>query len=921
MRAITRRYFQLNSNKLNNMKTLKKHLPAVLALSIGMSAGVVQGQVTLFSDDFTTDTSANWIIRAGSGDNVDDYTAEFGFNYATNQFVRNGVTNTIPLSPNGTVGSATNGVKITVNNNDEIPATSGVSLYPVGQSFADDYALKFDIWINYNGGEGGGTGSTEFGTFGINMLTDNASWAFGTNGGIWFAATGEGGANRDWRAYAGDNFAPPVADLELTGLSGGFLDRDNDGTPEQERFTEPSTAPLKLMFPKPQFETDGVPGKQWVQMEVRQRTNELGQHIITWLADGYIIAQHAQADVFGWTQGNIMIGAMDPFSSIANPREQNFVIFDNVRVQDVTGVEDISVSIVATQPNAAEPATDGEVTITRTGSTANALVVPFRTTGSATRGADYVLQTNGVTVTANAVTIPSGSDSVVVTVKVQDDSIGEPTEQAYIVLAGNPAAYDIGLNAYAIVEIADDGDVPGATVVAAKAFAYEPNAVNPARIEVRFGNATFQTVTVNYTVSGTAVAGTDYVTLPGSVTINAGETVGAIPIVPIDNAIIDGNRTVIVTLASGTGYVLGATTNATATIRDDDTLPSGTLVFSANFESEDSVNDWTVNLGGGRTDHTATFGYDYSADGIPPAPGSAGTTKGLKLTANETGGVFGGLSVSPTGQGFTGNYLLRFDMWINYNGPLPTGGSGSSEIGGGGILSSGTVPESAGSGNGVFFAVSGDGGVAADYRVYFRGSLQGTAAANTTYLAGSSANTASYYAIFGGDTAPAAQNAASPTTQTGATGAGNGGFAWRDMVVLKEGTEVKWFMDNLHIATYNTTTNQMSTNICLVYFDPAGGVSPFPQFSFGLFDNVRVEALAASTPPVITAIAVVGGDVQIDFEGEVSDTPASFLLTSAGTVDGTYGDVSAIITELSPGNFRAVRALAGPQQFYRIRRQ
>jgi len=64
----------------------------------------------------------------------------------------------------------------------------------------------------------------------------------------------------------------------------------------------------------------------------------------------------------------------------------------------------------------------------------------------------------------------------------------------------------------------------------------------------------------------------------------------------------------------------------------------------------------------------------------------------------------------------------------------------------------------------------------------------------------------------------------------------------------------------------------------------------------------------------------VGGNVQINFTAGTGDVPANFTLQSADTVNGTYGDVASTISQLSPGVFRAERALSGSQQFYRIRR-
>ncbi|MBN1491782.1 MAG: hypothetical protein JXA69_17850, partial [Phycisphaerae bacterium] len=54
--------------------------------------------------------------------------------------------------------------------------------------------------------------------------------------------------------------------------------------------------------------------------------------------------------------------------------------------------------------------------------------------------------------------------------------------------------------------------------------------------------------------------------------------------------------------------------------------------------------------------------YPFSAIGVPAAPNGTGT-RGLKMTANNSGGVFSGFSVSPNGQSFAGDYTVSFDMW------------------------------------------------------------------------------------------------------------------------------------------------------------------------------------------------------------------------------------------------------------------
>lgn len=75
--------------------------------------------------------------------------------------------------------------------------------------------------------------------------------------------------------------------------------------------------------------------------------------------------------------------------------------------------------------------------------------------------------------------------------------------------------------------------------------------------------------------------------------------------------------------------------------------------FAEDFEIDPAAG-WTVNKGPALTDEAHDFFFDYSTIGIPLAPNSElGGSRGLKLQANQTSGVFGGVSVSPTGQSFT----------------------------------------------------------------------------------------------------------------------------------------------------------------------------------------------------------------------------------------------------------------------------
>jgi hypothetical protein len=266
------------------------------------------------------------------------------------------------------------------------------------------------------------------------------------------------------------------------------------------------------------------------------------------------------------------------------------------------------------------------------------------------------------------------------------------------------------------------------------------------------------------------------------------------------------------------------------------------IVFQENFDT-DHTADWLVNTSA--SNQRADFFFNYSTLGIPPAPNSAGTTSGLKLQANVTGTALSGISVSPRNQQFTGDYHLRFDMWLNFNGPLDSGFAGSTQLTGAGIGTNGTQAQwGSGTQNSVHFGVTGDGDAVSDYRAYSSIAPGSYPAGDPVYFAPSRDSLDPYYAQFGNEMAPAAQLALYPQ-QTGATHVGVLGFAWRDVVIDKVGDFATFSIDGLPIAMVDLTTVTLGgSNILFNQYDiNSGSSSDAAVLVFGLIDNVRVEAV------------------------------------------------------------------------------
>jgi hypothetical protein len=342
---------------------------------------------------------------------------------------------------------------------------------------------------------------------------------------------------------------------------------------------------------------------------------------------------------------------------------------------------------------------------------------------------------------------------------------------------------------------------------------------------------------------------------------------------------------------------------ATSRVSSVTVYPPQQVLFSDDFDVNSTAN-WLVSRSS--ADTQVTFAYDYSALGIPPAPhSSGGTTRGVQFMANMSNGAPAALSISPAGRSFSGDYRLHFDMWINANGPFPGGGVGSTEYLTAGIGSAGNRTEWIAPfsiADGYWFSVDGEGGVSdisasqGDFVAYTGTNAQ--AAGSGRYWAGTDAssrgNGNSYYlADFpGGQTPPSQQQVLDPQ-QTGALDLGTVGFVWNDVIVSVQGDVVEWSINGLKVATF-TNTPSTAGNITLGLWDPFASVSDNPAVSFGLVDNVRVEA--PTTPPVITkqpqSISVAQGGAA-SFRVVVSGAgPISYQwLYNGGFINGATNSV------------------------------
>jgi hypothetical protein len=222
------------------------------------------------------------------------------------------------------------------------------------------------------------------------------------------------------------------------------------------------------------------------------------------------------------------------------------------------------------------------------------------------------------------------------------------------------------------------------------------------------------------------------------------------------------------------------------------------------------------------------------------------------------------MSVSPNGQSFTGDYVVKFDAWGNFPGPFPAGSNGTTQMSTFGVGTSGTSPNYPGSADGVWFAASHDGGTASDYRAYSQersisyqlphlnpttdiDGLGQPIDGHATYHAATRNNTGQLYLdTFDPQSAPPDQLTEFPQ-QTGETSDGVFGMAWHEVEISWIGNTIDWKVNGTSLITIDATnfvSQPAGTNILFGSSDiNAAASTDFARFDllFTLIDNIRVE--------------------------------------------------------------------------------
>jgi Bacterial Ig domain/SdrD B-like domain len=133
------------------------------------------------------------------------------------------------------------------------------------------------------------------------------------------------------------------------------------------------------------------------------------------------------------------------------------------------------------------------------------------------------------------------------------------------------------------------------------------------------------TLTVSYSIGGTASPGADYTALSGTVTFAAGAVTADIDVHALHDGVNDPGETVVLTVTSGSGYTADSGSSATVNVIDTDLLPvafDGLATTSENEAVDVSVIDLATSLYG---DPLTVSGVTQGAHGTVTNQGGTAT--------------------------------------------------------------------------------------------------------------------------------------------------------------------------------------------------------------------------------------------------------------------------------------------------------
>lgn len=312
----------------------------------------------------------------------------------------------------------------------------------------------------------------------------------------------------------------------------------------------------------------------------------------------------------GSTSTNALVTVIDD----AWDEDSELLVLRISSVSDAAQVGSVSSTTYTITDNDDAPTVSFSSTTSSASEASSTISIPVSLSAASSRNITFFYSVKVASSTASSTDTPSDftlatasssisaeSTTTTFNLTITDDTWDEDDETVVIEITSSTNA-TLGANLFYTHTIEDNDAAPSITFTAATASQSE--AVTSTNAVVQLSGLSTKTVTVDYTVAGTATdGGTDYTLAAGTVTTTPGNTTTSLPFVINNDSIDEDDETIIITMSSASNGSIGTTSTHTYTISDDDDAPSAAFLADSGSGNEDAAGSVSIDLSGasGRT--------------------------------------------------------------------------------------------------------------------------------------------------------------------------------------------------------------------------------------------------------------------------------------------------------------------------------
>ncbi len=227
-----------------------------------------------------------------------------------------------------------------------------------------------------------------------------------------------------------------------------------------------------------------------------------------------------------------------------------------------------------------------------------AITVNYSISGTATSGADF-------TALPGTIAFSSGDTSKTINVTALPDTDFEDAESVILTLLPGTGYTLVASQSPSATGYILDADQPMLDLSVADSATTLTTQGTESSSSLRFiisrKTATASALVVNYTMGGTATAGTDYTGSTGTATIPADAKSVYVTLTPVNDTIPEGVESIVMTLTSAAGTYGLRIAAATLLLGDNDNYPSGSAGFatsSSSVSENGGTHNVSVNISG-----------------------------------------------------------------------------------------------------------------------------------------------------------------------------------------------------------------------------------------------------------------------------------------------------------------------------------